>query len=221
MTKEEIRHTILQAQNNQKKTKKFDPEQKISTEDWETILEVARLSPSSFGYEPWKFLVIDNKEIREELKPIAWGAVNSLAGADKIIIALARKNVTFNSPHVKHMVEDVLHLPYSESSPQSQFFKKFQEVDFNLNDEAALFAWASQPTYIPLPNMLTTAPMLGIDSCPIEGFNIDAVDAYLAQKGWIDLAEFGVSYMAGFGYRATDIPEKKRQAMDAIVEVIA
>ncbi len=221
MTKEEIRHTILQAHSNRFATKKFDPEQKISTEDWETILEVARLSPSSFGYEPWKFLVIDNKEIREELKPIAWGAVNSLAGADKIIIALARKNVTFNSPHVKHMVEDVLHLPYSESSPQSQFFKKFQEVDFNLNDEAALFAWASKQTYIPLANMLTTAAMLGIDSCPIEGFNIDAVDAYLAQKGWIDLAEFGVSYMAGFGYRATDIPEKKRQAMDAIVEVIA
>lgn len=49
--------------------------------------------------------------MREDLKPIAWGAVNSLEGADKVIIALARKNVTFNSPHVKHIVEDVLHLP--------------------------------------------------------------------------------------------------------------
>jgi nitroreductase len=68
--------------------------------------------------------------------------------------------------------------------------------------------------------MMTTAALLGIDSCPIEGFNIDALDKYLSKKGLIDLAEFGVSYMVGFGYRATDIPEKKRQPLDSIVEVI-
>ncbi|EMS74302.1 nitroreductase [Enterococcus durans IPLA 655] len=220
MTNKELKTIILQAHSNRFATKKFDPTQKISSEDWGTILETARLSPSSFGYEPWKFLVVDNKEIREELKPIAWGAVNSLEGADKVIIALARKNVTFNSPHVQHIVEDVLHLPYSEDSQQSQFFKKFQEVDFNLTSEASLFSWAAKQTYIPLANMMTTAALLGIDSCPIEGFNINAVDRYLSKKELIDLAEFGVSYMVGFGYRATDIPEKKRQPLDSIVEVI-
>jgi nitroreductase len=88
MTNKELRNIILQAHSNRFATKKFDPTQKISSEDWVTILETARLSPSSFGYEPWKFLVVDNKEMREDLKPIAWGAVNSLEGADKIIIAL-------------------------------------------------------------------------------------------------------------------------------------
>lgn len=220
MNKEELRNTILQAHKNRFATKKFDPEQKISTKDWETILETARLSPSSFGYEPWKFLVIENKDIREELKPIAWGAVNSLNGADKIVIALAKKHVTFNSSHVKHIVEDVLNLPYDENSQQSQFFKKFQEVDFKLNDEQSLFSWASKQTYLPLANMMTTAAMLGIDSCPIEGFNINQLDVYLSEKELIDLAEFGVSYMVGFGYRATDIPEKKRQSIDSIVEVV-
>lgn len=220
MTKEELRNFILQAHRNRFATKKFNPEQKISTKDWETILETARLSPSSFGYEPWKFLVIENKTIREELKPIAWGAVNSLDGADKIVIALAKKHVTFNSSHVKHMVEDVLNVHYDENSQQSQFFKKFQEVEFNLNDEDALFNWASKQTYIPLANMLSTASMLGIDSCPIEGFNIDKLDSYLSEKGLIDLNEFGTSYMVGFGYRAMDIPPKKRQSIDTIMEIV-
>ncbi|WP_275400276.1 NAD(P)H-dependent oxidoreductase [Enterococcus faecium] len=220
MNKEELRKTILQAHRNRFATKKFDLTRKISDEDWETILETARLSPSSFGYEPWKFLVIENAEIREELKPLAWGAVNSLNGADKIIIALAKKHVTYNSDHVKHIVEDVLNLPYSESSQQSQFFKKFQEVDFKLKDEGSLFAWTSKQTYIPLANMMTTASILGIDSCPIEGFNIDKLNDYLSKRGLIDLNEFGVSYMIGFGYRTTDIPKKKRQSINEIMDVI-
>ena len=62
---------------------------------------------------------------------------------------------------VKHIVEDVLNLPYSENSQQSQFFKEFQEVDFNLNNEASLFSEASKQIYIPLANMMTTAAIFG------------------------------------------------------------
>ncbi|RZI48713.1 NAD(P)H-dependent oxidoreductase [Lactococcus kimchii] len=220
MNQEQLRNMILLAHKNRFATKKFDPTQSITENDWNIILESAKLSPSSFGYEPWKFLIIDNKEIREDLKPIAWGAVNSLEGANKFVIALSRKNVVFNSAHVKHIVEDVLGLSYSENSPQSQFFKKFQEHDFKLTDEKSVFEWAVKQTYIPLANMMTTAAFLGVDSCPIEGFNIDKVESYLEGKGLINLEEFGVAYMAGFGHRATEIPPKKRQALEDIVEVI-
>ena len=68
--------------------------------------------------------------------------------------------------------------------------------------------------------MMTTSSFLGIDSCPIEGFNIDNVESYLSQKGIIDLNNFGVAYMAGFGHRATAIPAKKCQPIEEIVEII-
>lgn len=220
MNQEQLRNVILEAHKNRFATKKFDRTKTIDEKDWDAILESARLSPSSFGYEPWKFLVIDNNEMRENLKTVAWGAINSLEGADKFVIALARKNVVYNSNHVKHIVEDVLGLSYSETSPQSQFFKKFQEKDFKLTDDKSLFDWATKQTYIPLANMMTTASFLGIDSCPIEGFNIDEVESYLSKKGLINLEEFGVAYMAGFGYRATEIPIKKRQNIEDIVETI-
>ena len=68
MSTPELRTQIIEAIQNRYATKSFDPAKKISEEDWETIIESARLSPSSFGYEPWKFLLINNEEIKEGLE---------------------------------------------------------------------------------------------------------------------------------------------------------
>lgn len=220
MSTQEQRETILNTHKRRFATKAFDSTKKIADEDWAVIIESARLSPSSFGYEPWKFLLIESPKVKEDLQEIAWGARNSLNGASHFVIALARKNVTGNSKHVKHMVEDVFGVPYSETSPQTIFFNNFQKNDFDLTDERSLFDWASKQSYIALANMMTTAAYLDIDSVPIEGFNRKAVDEYLAANNIIDLDEFGVSYMAGFGFRAQEIPEKKRQKLADIYEVI-
>ena len=65
MSTPELRAQIIEAFQNRYATKSFDPTKKISEEDWQTIIETARLSPSSFGYEPWKFLLVNNEEIKE------------------------------------------------------------------------------------------------------------------------------------------------------------
>ncbi|MGC6769432.1 NAD(P)H-dependent oxidoreductase [Enterococcus sp. LJL51] len=218
--KEELRNQILSVHKRRFATKAFDSEKKISAEDWAVILEAGRLSPSSFGYEPWKFLLIENEAVKDGLNEIAWGAQNSLKGASHFLIVLARKNLTGNSTHVKHMVEDVFGVPYSETAPQTVFFNQFQKNDFQLTDERSLFDWASKQTYITMANMMTTAAFLDIDSCPIEGFNKEAVEQYLSSQNIVNLDTFGVSYMAGFGYRAQDIPVKKRQALSDIYEVV-
>ena len=220
MNPQEERQHILDVFHRRYATKKFDPNKKISDADWQTIIEAGRLSPSSFGYEPWKFLLIENPEIKEDLKKICWGAVNSLNGASHFVIILARKNVTITSPHVKHMVEDVMGVDFDVHSPRSEKFKSFQENDFDLNSDRALFDWASKQTYIPLTNMMTVAAELGIDSCPIEGFNRTKVDKYLADKGIIDPDKFGVSVMLGLGYRDQEQPKKTRQPLDEVLEVI-
>lgn len=220
MSTAEKRAEILAAHERRYATKSFDPAKKISSEDFSVIMESARLSPSSFGYEPWKFLVIENEQIKEDLKDFAWGAVNSLNGASHFIIALARKNVTIDSPHVKHMVEDVMHAPFTLDSPQSVFFKNFQERDFELKTSEDLFQWAAKQSYIAMANMMTTAAYLEIDSCPIEGFNRAKVDSYLAEKGIIDPAEFGVAYMLGLGYRNENSHPKMRQSLAEVFETI-
>ena len=147
-------------------------------------------------------------------------SVNSLNGASHFVIALARKNVTIESDHVRHIVEDVLGVDFAVDSPRSQYFDNFQKNNQQLTDERKLYDWASKQTYIAMANMMTTAALLGIDSCPIEGFNKANVEKYLSEKGLVDLNEFGVSYMLGLGYRNEPITPKKRQSLDEILEVI-
>lgn len=212
---------ILDAFRFRHACKQFDPEKKVSKEDFATILEAAQLSPSSFGFEPWKLIVLQDPAIKKKLYSVAWGARNSLNGASYLVILLARKKIDtiYSSDYVTHIMKDVQKLPDDVAGSRRQAFKNFEENDFNLlESDRALFDWASKQTYIVLANMLTVAAYLGIDSCPIEGFNQKAVDRLLVEEGVVDPEHFGVSVMAGFGYReGQPHHEKTRQPLGDLI----
>ncbi|MBN4863246.1 NAD(P)H-dependent oxidoreductase, partial [Staphylococcus sp. EG-SA-32] len=90
----QMNQTIIDAFHFRHATKEFDPTKKISDEDFNTILETGRLSPSSLGLEPWHFVVVQNKELREKLKAYSWGAQKQLDTASHFVLIFARKNVT-------------------------------------------------------------------------------------------------------------------------------
>lgn len=219
---EHIRKAILDAMNYRYACKKFNPEKHIVKEDFDTLLEVARLSPSSFGLEPWKFLVIDagDKGLRDKLAPISWGGKRSLEGADKVVVFQARLqgDLVASSNYFTHMARDVKGMPEQAVEGMRGAFGQWQENDFNLLESPrATFDWACKQTYIALGNMMTAAAMLGIDSCAIEGFNRDKVETLLVEEGLLDREHFGVSVMAGFGYRDEEQPKKARQAADDVI----
>ncbi|OOM79687.1 NAD(P)H-dependent oxidoreductase [Clostridium sp. BL-8] len=203
--------------------KKFDSEKIIPKEDFDTILEAGHLSPSSFGFEPWKFLVVQDKKLREKLYPVSWGAQNSFNGASHFIILLARKKVDtiYSSEYITKIMSEVQNLPTDMADGRRKAFESFQKNDFNLlENDRFLYDWASKQTYIALANMLTAAAFLGIDSCPIEGFNIKEVETILKEEGILDIEHFGVSVMASFGYRAREPYQKTRQPLDDVVQWI-
>ncbi len=103
------RKEIIEAFNFRHACKIFDRDKKISDEDFNTILEVARLSPSSFGFEPWRFIVVQDMNLREKLLPVTWGAQNILPTASHYVIILARKKPTllYNSDYITHMMYDI------------------------------------------------------------------------------------------------------------------
>ena len=81
-----------------------------------------------------------------------------------------------------------------------------------------MYDWASKQTYIALGNMMTTAALLGVDSCPMEGFDLDKVTEILADEGILDTEHFGISVMVGFGYRAEEPAHGKvRQNKDDVI----
>ena len=201
--------------------KVFDPSRKVKREDLEFILESARLSPSSFGFEPWRFIVVEDKKIREKMLPLVWGAQNALKSATYYIVILARKRASliYNSDYITHMLYDIHHLPKDKGEARRAKYKKFQESDFKLlESDRAIFDWASKQTYIALSTMMNVAAMLNIDSCAIEGFDMEATNNFLSKELGYNKDEFGLSVMVAFGYRLNPQPLKTRQPLNDIVE---
>jgi len=211
---------IINAFNFRHATKEFDSTKTVSDEDINFILKTASLSPSSFGFEPWHFIVVQDKELRELLKPVAWGAPLKLDTASHFVLGLAMKApmVKHDSDYIMHMMKDVKHLPEDVIEMYSKFYREFQERDFDLDSDKKLFDWASKQTYIALGNMMTAAALIGIDSCPIEGFHQAKAEALLKEKFGVDTDKYGLAYMTAFGYRKEDpAHEKSRRNFEDIV----
>jgi nitroreductase len=213
-----MQNTFMEAMNFRHACKEFDASKKISEEDFNTILEMGRMSPSSFGFEPWKFVIIQNEELREKLKAFAWGAQGQLPTASHFMIILARKAKTLHYSH--EYIADMLkykELPADVQKLYLQFYEQFQKKDFDiLGDDKYVFDWATKQTYIALGNMMTGAATMGIDSCPIEGFDYKLTETFLKDELGIDTEEFGPAVLAAFGYRKDKPRGKSRLPMEDI-----
>lgn len=216
------KNEILDAYKFRYACKEFDVEKKITEDDFEFILETGRLSPSSFGWEPWKFVVVQNMALREKLKEFAWGAQKQLPTASHFVLLMVRKanDVTAGSDYLNYISKDVQMLPEEIITMKSDFFKNFQENDFDLTNDRKKFDWATKQVYLPFANMMTSAAQIGIDSCPIEGFDQVKMEDLLKSEGVVDTNEFALGAMVAFGYRTekAEMFPKTRRPMNEVVK---
>ena len=219
--KERQKQEIIKAYHFRHATKEFDPNRKITDDDFDFILETARLSPSSMGLEPWKFLVIKNEELKQKLGQVTWGAVKQLPSASHFIIVLARTMIDtkYDTEYFAYQMKEIRQFTDELFAEKIQTYKTFQEDDLHLLDnERTMFDWACRQSYIALANMMTTAAQIGIDSCPIEGFSFDKVQKILAEEGLLEDGRLGISVMAAFGYRDKEPRPKTRRQMSEIIQ---
>ncbi|MRT92407.1 NAD(P)H-dependent oxidoreductase [Ancylomarina sp. 16SWW S1-10-2] len=216
-----IKEEILKAHSFRRAIKEFEVDQKISEADFEFILEVGRRSPSSFGWEPWKFVVVQNMELREKLMEPSWGAQKQLQSASHFVLLLSRKGdeMRAGSDYLKYKSQVIDKLPAEVEEMKVGFFKNFMENEFDLTDDRKIFDWSCRQVYLPFANMMTAAAQIGIDSCPIEGFDRAKVEEILAAEGIVDTNKLGVAAMVAFGYRKEDSPfPQSRFPMEEVVE---
>ena len=215
---------IIEAFKFRHACKAFDGSKKLAKADFDTILEAGRLSPSSFGFEPWKFLVLKSKEIRQKIYDVTWGGQDALQNASEFVIILARKNADLNpnAEFISYMMKDVQGLDEGVQSMKRAKFADFQRNSFRIyNDEQKVFDWACKQCYIALGNMMSVAALLGLDSLAIEGFDRVKVEELLQKEGLIDTKHIGVAVMCAFGYRANAPKhEKTRQKLDKVVQFV-
>ena len=145
---------ILDAFNFRHACKTFDPERRIPDADFNLILETGRLSPSSFGFEPWRFLVIQDMALREKLLSVTWGAKGQFPSASHVIAILVRKDdMRPGSEYTQHFMREIQRLPEEGVDRKSKMYRQFHETDFQLQDPRALFDWCCRQAYIALGNM--------------------------------------------------------------------
>ena len=214
------KQAVLNAFRFRHACKSYDAAKKIPADDFAYILETARLSPSSFGLEPWRFLVVQNPALREELRGIAWGAADKIMDCSHFVILLARTQAAMQTDYQEKIWGGVHGMPSETVEMMQGFFNQFAETDFAIADNPRSFNdWASKQTYIALANMMTAAALIGVDSTPMEGFKKENVEKLLSGKGFINLDEYRVSVMAAFGYRTGEPKRAKtRQVMEDVVD---
>lgn len=227
MNTEEIQALILKAFNFRHATKVFDPERKIPESEFDTLLETARLSPSSFGMEPWQLLIIQTPEKRELFREFTWGgngATNGTAGqlgtASHFCIFLAHTGATMahHSDYLQKHMQEVKQFPPEVIAFINDAYQRFQEHDFHIEGDRQISDWAARQAYIALANMMTAAAMMGIDSCPIEGFEMDSAVAVLEEHFGIDPKRYRPAVMVAFGYRTNGpaSPKTRRKIKDIV-----
>jgi nitroreductase len=213
---------ILTAAKWRRAIKKFDPNRKISVADWQFLLEIARFSPSSFGFEPWNIIVLQDQKLRDQLAPVSWGAAPQLASCSHFVIFTVKTDLSWQSKYYfDHILPDTRHISSEDIDDFRASFKAFQEDQQDLTDARKRHDWAAKQAYIAMANMMNTAALIGVDSCAIEGFYLADVEKILSGNNVVDLTTDRVAVMAAFGYRSDDpLRAKTRRELDEIVKTI-
>lgn len=197
-------------------TKKFDANKKVSDSDLEKIKEAIQLSASSYGLQLYKVLIVENKELREKLKPASWSQPQITDASHLLVFC----NYTeLKEAHISEYVQwkaDALGVDIEKFKGYSVFvWNKLSE-----QSEEARANWTAKQTYIALDNLMMACAELKIDSCPMEGFEREQYDEILGLK------EKGLStaVVATIGYRSfedetKDWPKVRRPKED-LFEVI-
>ena len=208
-----MKNEFMKAMDFRHACKVFDETKKISDEDINFILETARKSPSSFGMEGWKFLVITNEELKAKLRPYCWDQVQITSCSHLVVILASIENVKPQSGIPRKRFE-------RRDMPQEKldFYLELyaSHLEDTLSSDKNVYAWTSKQTYIALGNMMTSAAMIGIDSCAIEGLEKDKVEEVLE----LDTTKYQLSLMLPLGYRINEQSEQLRLPFDEVVEFI-
>lgn len=195
-------------------TKKFDTTKKLTDETLNQILEAGRLSPSSFGLQPWKFILVENTELRAKLREAGYSQTQ-ITDASNLLV-LAYKN-DMSESYVDSYMKSTAETQNVSVDTLSGFKEFIMGAVTAKPDALSIKNWNARQIYIPLGIMLETAALLEVDTCPMEGFDNSKFDELLG------LNEIGYSsaVMIALGYRdENDETSKRAKSRFKMEEVI-
>jgi nitroreductase len=195
-------------------TKKFDPAKQVSAADWSVLEEALVLTASSYGLQPWKFIVVTDPALKAKLRPASWNQ-SQVEDCSHLVVFTAKQDIT--EADVDRFIARIAEVR-GVSIESLAGYKGFMMGDLVKGPRHAIIhEWAARQTYIAMGNLLTSAAALGIDTCPFEGIEPAKYDEILGLKG----TGYATVSACPVGYRAADdkyanAPKVRFEAKDVI-----
>jgi nitroreductase len=188
--------TILQQLEWRYATKHFAHGRKIDAADLAILERIITLAPSSFGLAPWKFMVVSDPAVRAKLRQAAWNQAQ-VEEASHLVVLAFRKNLSHaDVQRYIDRIAAVRNVPVEALKEYKHIMDGFVKA----RTPEWLDAWSARQTYIALGFLLSGAAMLGIDACPMEGFDPQKFNEILG----LDALGYSAAALCALGYRAAD-----------------
>lgn len=196
-------------------TKKFDPTKILSSQEIEGLLEALRLAPSSFGLQPWKFVVVKDKALRSEIRKNAWDQPQ-VTDASHLIVLCSIKQM--DEGYVKNFTKQIA-AARGMSVESLAGYEGMMLGSLKAKGPLDLVSWMKHQVYIALGFLLSECALKRIDACPMEGFDSKKVDEILGLSG----QGLESVVMCPVGHRAkddhyADLPKVRLSMHEAILQ---
>lgn len=196
-------------------TKAFDRSRVIDALTWDALEQTLVLTPSSYGLQPWRFLVVRDPDLRRQLRPHAWNQAQ-VTDCSHLVVFLVRRAIDGND--LDRLIERMGAI--RGTAPEKlQAYRQAMEGDLVKGPRSQVInTWATNQVYIALGNFMTAAAMVRVDTCAIEGFSPPDFDRLLG----LESSDYRSAVVCAAGYRDPADPyasqAKVRFEADQLIE---
>ena len=196
--------------------KKFDTNKNLTQEQLNLLKEAFNLTATSYGLQPLKLVVVENKEIQEKLVPHSWNQQQVVQVSHLLVICVKDKYTPKEVETYFNLVQQIRNTPDDVINP----FKEFLTAEIAKKTQEELFIWNKNQAYIALGNLLTVCAMQQIDSCPMEGFNPEKYDEILqlTERNLKSVLVLPVGFRAEDDYMK-DLKKVRKNITETVIEI--
>lgn len=184
--------TILEQLNWRYATKSYDATRKVSDADWEILEQALILAPTSFGIQPYKFIVVTDQAMKEKLKPAAYGQPQ-ITDSSHLVVITHKKTLT--DADIEQYVDRIVEVRGVPRETVTDYENIMKNSAKQAVDGGYVEVWNSRQAYIALGFLLETAALLHIDATPMEGFDAAQFNEILG------LTDYSAVVLCAVGYR--------------------
>ncbi len=205
---------LVSALNWRYATKQFDASRKIAAADWNALEESLRLAPSSFGIQPWKFIVVESPELRAKLREASWGQTQVTEASHLVVLAVKQ---AVDTAHLDRFMADTAKTRGAAVESLAGYRKLVDGFVAAKAQAGQLEAWSSKQVYIAAGQFMASAAVIGVDTCPLEGIDPAKYDEALglAGSGWATQMAIAAGYRAA-GDKYATAPKVRFPASEVI-----